>query len=52
MLVNYIEINRDKIFVQYKYGKFAIYSPYKCNDLLDTVKAILQFNKTIQSYLT
>ena len=52
MLVNDIEINRDKIFEQDKYGKFAIYPPYKRSDLLDTVKAILQFNETIQSYLT
>ena len=52
MLVNDIEINRDKIFEQDKYGKFVIYPPYKRSDLLDTVKAILQFNKTIQSYLT
>ena len=52
MLVNDIEINRDKIFEQDKYGKFAIYPPYKRSDLLDTVKAILQFKKTIQQYLT
>ena len=52
MLLNDIEINRDKIFEQDKYGKFVIYPPYKRSDLLDTVKAILQFNETIQSYLT
>ena len=52
MLVNDIEINRDKIFEQDENGKFAIYPPYKRADLLDTVKAILQFNETIQSYLT
>ena len=52
MLVNDIKINRDKIFERDENGKFAIYSPYKCADLLNTVKAILQFNETIQSYLT
>ena len=52
MLVNDIEINRDKIFKQDENGKFEIYPPYKRADLLDTVEAILQFNETIQSYLT
>ena len=47
MLVNDIEINRDKIFKQDKYGKFVIYPPYKRSDLLDTVKAILQFNEVL-----
>ena len=51
-LVNDIEINRDKIFEQDKNGKFSIYPPNKRTDLLDTVKAILQFNETIQLYLT
>ena len=52
MLVNDIEINRDKIFEQDKCGKFVIYPPYKRIDLLDTVKAIIKFNETIQPYLT
>ena len=52
MLVNDIEINRDKIFEQDKYSKPVIQSPHKSTDLLDTVKAILQFNETIQPYLT
>ena len=52
MLVNDIKINRDKIFEQDKYGKFAIYPPYKCADLLDTVKAILQFNEILSLDLT
>ena len=47
MLVNDIEINRYKIYEQDKYGKFAIYPPYKHSDLLDTVKAILQFNEVL-----
>ena len=41
MPVHDIEINREKIFEQDKYGKFVIYPPYKRSDLLDTVKAIL-----------
>ena len=52
MLINDIKKNRDKLFEQDKYGKFVIYPPYKRTDLLDTVEAILQFNKTIQPYLT
>ena len=52
MLVNDIEINRDKFFEQDKYGKFVIQPQHKSSDLLDTVKAILKFNETIQPYLT
>ena len=52
MLVNDIEINRDKIFEQDKYSKPVIQPPHKRSDLLDTVKVILEFNKTIQPYLT
>ena len=52
MLVNDIEINRDKIFEQDKYGKFVIEPAHKLSDLLDTVKTILKFNETIQPYLT
>ena len=52
MLVNDVETNRDKLFEQDKYGKFVIQPPYKRTDLLDTVKVILQFNETIQPYLT
>ena len=52
MLVNDIEINRDKIFEQDKYGKFVIEPAHKLGDLLDTVKTILKFNETIQPYLT
>ena len=52
MLVNDIEINRDKIFEQDKYGKFVIELAHKHGDLLDTVKIMLKFNETIQLYLT
>ena len=52
MLINDIEINRDKIFEQDKYGKFVIQPTHKCDDSLDTVKVILKFNETIQLNLT
>ena len=34
------------------YSKFVIQPAYKCGDLADTVKVILDFDKTIQTYLT
>ena len=52
MLINDIEINRDKIFEQDKYGKFVIETPYKRGVLLDTVKVILKFNEISQLDLT
>ena len=52
MLINDIEINRDKIFEQDEFNKFVIQPAHKRSDLLDTVKVILEFNKTIQPYLT
>ena len=47
MLVNDIEINRDKFFEQDKYGKFVIQPSYQRGDLLDTVKAILKFTEIL-----
>ena len=52
MLINDVEINRDKNFEQDKYSKPVIQPSHKRTDLLDTVKVILQFNETIQPYLT
>ena len=52
MLIDHIEIKRDKIYEQDKYTKFVIEQSHKRDDLLDTVKVILEFNKTIQPYLT
>ena len=52
MLVNDIEINRDKIFEHDEFGKFVIEPSHQRGDLLDTVKAILKSNETIQPYLT
>ena len=52
MLIDYIEIKRHKIFEQDKYSKPVIQPPHKRADLLDTIKVLLDFNKTIQLYLT
>ena len=51
MLIDLIETNKDKIYEQ-EYSKFVIQPAYKRGDLADTVKVILDFNKTIQPYLT
>ena len=51
MIIDHIEIKRDQLFEQI-YGKFVIQPPRKRTNLLDTVKVILEFNKTIQPYLT
>ena len=52
MIIDHIEIKRDKIFEQGKYSQFVIQPLHKRIDLLDTVKVLLDFNKTIQPYLT
>ena len=52
MLVNDIEINKDKIFEQNKYSKFVIQPPYKRAVLLDTVKVILKFSEILSLDLT
>ena len=51
MIIDHIKIKRDKIFKQ-KYSQYVIEPPHKRDDLLETVKAIQQFNKTMQPYLT
>ena len=51
MIIDHIEIKRDKVFEQV-YGQYVIQPPHKRTDLLDTVKVLLDFNKTIQPYLT
>ena len=52
MFINDIEINRDKIFEQDKYGKFVIQPTHKRGDLLDAVSAILRFNEVLSLDLT
>ena len=52
MFVNDIEINRNKIFEQDKYGKFVIQPTHKRGDLLDTVRVILRFNEVLSLDLT
>ena len=51
MIIDHIEIKKDKIFER-EYGQYLIQPPHKRTDSLDTVKVILDFNKTIQPYLT
>ena len=51
MIIDHIEIKKGKIFEQ-DYSKFVIQPAYKRDDLAATVKVILDFNKTIQPYLT
>ena len=51
-LIDHIEIKRDKIYEQDKYSQYVIQLSHKRTDLLDTVKVLLDFNKTIQSFLT
>ena len=52
MLIDLIKTNKDKIFEQDEFKKFVIQTPNKRGNSLDAVKVILQFNKTIQPYLT
>ena len=52
MLIDYIEIKKHKMFGQDKYSKPVIQPLHKRADLLDTAKVLLDFNKTIQPYLT
>ena len=52
MLIDHIEIKRDKNFEQDKFGKSVIEPSHKLSDLLDAVKVIQQFDKAIPPYLT
>ena len=52
MLINDIEINRDKIFEQDEFNKFVTKQAYKRDDLLDTVRVILRFNEVLSLDLT
>ena len=52
MLINDIEINRDKIFEQDEFNKFVIKQAHKRGDLLDTVRVILKFSEILSLDLT
>ena len=52
MIIDHIEIKKYNIFEQDKDSQYVIQSAHKRDDLLDTIKVIQQFNKTIQPYLT
>ena len=52
MLVNEIEINRNKFFEQDEFNKFVIKQAHKRDDLLDTVRVILKFNEVLSLDLT
>ena len=52
MFINDIEINRDKIFEQDKYGKFVIQPTHKRSDLLNVLRVILRFNEVLSLDLT
>ena len=49
MLIDHIERKKGKIS-EHEYSKFVIQPAYKRSDLADSVKVILDFNKTIQLY--
>ena len=42
-----IKTNRDKIYEQDEYSKFAIQPTYKRDDLLDAINIILNFSKLL-----
>ena len=52
MLVNDIEINRDKIFEQDAFNKFVIKQAHKRGNLVNTVRVILKFNEVLSLDLT
>ena len=52
IVIKTIKIKKSKIFEQDKHSQYVIKPAHKRNDLLDTIKVIQQFNKTIQRYLT
>ena len=52
IIIDHIEIKRDKICEEDKYNQFLIQPAHKRNDLFDTIKVLLDFNKAIQPYLT
>ena len=51
MLIDLIETNKYKTYEQV-YSQYVIEPAHKHADLIDDVEFILNFNKTIQLYLT
>ena len=51
MIIDHIEIKRDKIYEQDKYSQFVIQPAHKRDYLFDTVKVLLDLNKAIQPFL-
>ena len=51
MLIDLIETNKNEIYEQV-YGQCVIKPAHKRAVLLDAVEVILNFNETIQPYLT
>ena len=51
-LIDHIEIKKDNIIEKNKYSQYVIQPPHKRTDLFDAVKVLLDFNETIQPYLT
>ena len=52
MIIDHIEKRKDELFEQDEYSQYVIQPAHKRDDLLDTVKVIQKFNKTIQPNLT
>ena len=52
MIIDHIELKRNKIYEQDKYSQYVIQPAHKRDDLFNTVQVLLDFNKTIQPYLT
>ena len=52
IIVKNINKNKDKFLERDDFGDWVIQPNDQCINLLDTIKLILNFNETIQSYLT
>ena len=47
IIIDDIEINKDKIFEEVKSSKFVVQPAHKCGDLNDAVKIILEINELL-----
>ena len=52
MIIHHMDIKIYKVIEQDKHSQYVIQPAHKRDDLLDAVKVLLDFNKTIQPYLT